>query len=239
MSMRCIILVVCTLILQRACLEPSAVSGQNNAPVRPPQAPKQVEEIVASYFPAGTFNMPDGSPDKNSWSSLALYLRGIGEPPLPGSADSSDAQEYRFIRIGFPTAKTLVVRLLIGSDGTAKLFAKQTPFNGTTFLLNEELSVSVESVNGFLACAKRAEFWQIPTREIVEQRITDGSYWFVEATRRGDYHMVYRRAPELHPNSFTDIGRYLAKDLAHLPDSVVTIPRGDRSEPVRRRVGDP
>lgn len=52
----------------------------------------------------------------------------------------------------------------------------------------------------------------------------DGSYWFLEAVRHGEYHMVYRRTPELKPGRFTDIGRYLAKDLAQLDDSKIRVP---------------
>lgn len=127
----------------------------------------------------------------------------------------------------------MVIRLRIDSLGTAKIFAKKTPFDGTNLLVSKEASLPVEAENRFLECVKRADFWQLPTRELPEPQIPDGSYWYLEGVRHGDYHMVYRRDPEGRPGPFTDMGRYLAKDLAQLDDSVISIPRADRSEPVR------
>ena len=52
-------------------------------------------------------------------------------------------------------------------------------------------------------------------------------YWFLEGTRDSEYHLVYRRSPEAKPSPYTDIGRYLSKDLAKLPDSTIRIPRSN------------
>jgi hypothetical protein len=204
--------------------------AQNSPPAGPPTILKEFQENGLAYFPAGTFKKPDD----HYGESFALYLRSIGEPPLLRSADNSQAHAYRLMIIGFPVGRTWVLRLQIEDDGSAKLFARETSFNGTNLLLNKQDSVSIADVNAFLECVKRADFWRLPTREEPEPRMNDGSYWFLEGTRRGDYHMVYRRTPELHPVKFTDIGRYLAKDLAQLDDSTINIPRGDRSEPLRR-----
>jgi hypothetical protein len=208
--------------------------GHSSRPLEPPTILKEFQENGPPYFPAGTFKKPDGSPDDQYGESLGGYLRSIGEPPLLRSADNSQAHAYRLMIIGFPVGRTWVLRLQMGDDGSAKLFARETPFNGTNLLLNKQDSVSITDVNAFLECVKRADFWRLPTLEDPDSRIKDGSYWFLEGTRRGDYHMVYRRSPELHPGKFTNVGRYLAKDLAHLDGSTIYIPRGDRSEPLRR-----
>jgi hypothetical protein len=225
---------VAFLLATFVCLQLPVAQSQNNSATRPPKSVKEYEEIVSSYFPAGTFDASDASPDKNSWGGLALYLRGIEEPPLLKSAGNTEAHAYRLTIIAYPFAKTWIFRLQIETDGTAKLFAKQTPFNGTDLLFSKESSISTDGVNGLIECVKRGKLWQLPTKEQPEPQMPDGSYWFLEAVHHGEYHMVYRRTPELKPGGFTDIGRYLAKDLAHLPDSVVAIPRGDRSEPARR-----
>jgi len=136
--------------------------------------------------------------------------------------------------MGFPAGKTVVVRLEIHSDGAADLFAKQTRFDGTDLLVDKKDSISIAAADGFLDCLNRGDFWHQLARESPEPEMPDGSFWYFEGARRGEYHLVYRRTPELKPGPFTDIGRYLAKDLARLPDSIIRIPRGDRSEPAKR-----
>jgi hypothetical protein len=165
---------------------------------------------------------------------MAWYLRSIGEPPIARSVERSESQVYRLIWIGFPAGKTVVLRLQRHSDGTAELSAKQTRFDGSDLLFETKSSISIAATDGFLECLNRGDFWHQPARESPEPQMPDGSFWYLEGARRGEYHLVYRRTPELKPGSFTDIGRYLAKDLAHLPDSIIRIPRGDRSEPARR-----
>ena len=208
--------------------------GQSRRPLGPPTILKEFQDNGLNYFPAGTFKKPDGSPDDQSGESFGRYLRSIGEPPLRQSAGNSQARAYRLMIFGFPVERTWVLRLQIENDGGAKLFVREAPFNGTNLLLNKQATVSTADVNAFLECVKRADFWRLPTGEDPDPRIKDGSYWFLEGTLRGDYHMVYRRSPELHPGKFTDVGRYLARDLAQLDDSTINIPRGDRSEPLRR-----
>jgi hypothetical protein len=228
------------LVVGYLCLQSVAVRAQNTSPVPPPGSPKEFrtlkefKDMVASYFAPGTFKKPDGSTDDNRAEVLAIYLREIGEPPLLRSDNNLEPHAYRLHWTGFPAGKTLVVRLQIDSLGSAKVFAKSTPFNGTNLLLNKEEGVTVEGVDRFLECVERADFWHLPTVEQPEPQMPDGSYWYLEGSRHGEYHIVYRRNPELHPNPFTDIGRYLAKDLAQLPDSIISIPRADRSEPARR-----
>jgi hypothetical protein len=42
--------------------------------------------------------------------------------------------------------------------------------------------------------------------------VLDGSCWMVEGVNKGSFHYVYRRNPK--PSPITEIGCYLAKDLA-------------------------
>src|SRR5271156_242296 len=213
-------------------------SGQSAPSAGSATTLNEYRENGLAYFPAGTFKKPDGSPDDDWADSWAWYLRGRGEPPLLRSTENSQAQAYRLTIIGFPGARTWIFRLQIEKNGTGRLFAKATPFDGTNFLLNRDDAISAADVNGFLESVKRAEFWQLPTREKPELDMPDGSYWFLEGTRQGEYHMVYRRSPEVKPSPYTDIGRYLSKDLANLPDSIIRIPRADISKPLRPGVRD-
>jgi hypothetical protein len=219
-------------IFFRCWAEPS----QNSSPVPPPATVQEFQENGLAYFPAGTFKDSDGSPDDHYGDSFAWYLHSIGEPPLLKSTVSSQAHAYRLMLIGFPNAKTFVLRLQIEESGSGKIFARETPFNGINFLLNKQDAVSNADVNAFLECVARADFWRLPTQVSPDPnvKILDGSYWFLEGAHRGEYHMIYRRNPESHLGTLTDVGRYLAKDLAHLDDSTIYMPRADRSEPLRR-----
>lgn len=187
---------------------------------------KEYRDNGLAYFPADTFKKPDGSADHDWADSWAWYLRLRGEPPLFDSTEDPPSQAYRLTVVGFPGAKTWIFRLQIKRDGSGVLFTKLTPFNSTDFILDRHDAVSAEEVNGFLDSVKRAQFWKLPATEQPKAEATDGSYWFLEAKRDSEYHMVYRRSPEAKPSPYTDIGRYFSKDLAKLPDSIIRIPRG-------------
>ncbi len=181
-----------------------------------------------AYFPAGTFSKPDGSRDDDSAASWAWYLRARGEPSLLHATDDLRREVYRLMVVGFPGAKIWIFRLQISKDGTGTLFTKLTPFNKTSFLMNDHHAISAADIDGFLESVKRAQFWQLPTTKRPEPEMPDGSYWFLEGTRESEYHMVYRRNPEVKPSAFTDIGRYFSKTLAQIPDSKILIPQSIR-----------
>lgn len=195
-------------------------SGQATPSAGSPPTLKEYRDNGLAYFPSGTFKKPDGSPDDDWADAWAWYLRERGEPPLLGSTEGSPAQSYRLMIIGFPVGRTRIFRLQIEKDGMAKLFIKITPFSETDFLLNREEVISATDVDGFLKRLEQAEFWQLPTREKPKPATTitiDGTYWFLEGTRKGEYHMVHRRNLEWEPSPLTDVGTYLSKDLAKLP----------------------
>jgi len=185
---------------------------------------KESQGEGSSYFPEGVFNLPDGS-DNHPTEGLVKYLRIIGEPSLLKLAENPEAHVYRLIWMGALTGRTMVLRLTIESNGAAKLFVKETSNDGTT-ILNKEDNISIAAVNEFLGCVERGEFWQLSSREQREPLVKDGTAWFLEGARHGNYHVVYRRNP--YESRFTDIGRYLAKDLAKLRDTPVGIPPKQR-----------
>jgi hypothetical protein len=214
MSARWIISAVWLLAFGCVCLQPQDALAQYSSRGAPPASQKELTEEV---------------------SSLVGYLRKIGEPPVLKSADNPEAHSYRLIWIAvYPKSEIVVLRLEIAKEGAAKLFVKVTSFDGETIILNKEDRVSIAAVDRFLEFVNRGDFWQLPTRETPERLVKDGTYWYLEGAHQGRYHMVYRRAPELNPGRFTDIGRYLARDLALLDDSIINVPRADRSEPIRR-----
>jgi hypothetical protein len=200
-----------------------AASAQDTPLVTPPSASQLGRHSSDSgYFPEGVFNSPDGS-DNHPTEGLVNYLQTIGEPSLLKLTEVSGVQVYRLIWMGSLTGKTVVLRLAIVSNGAAKLFITETAYDGTIVLKKED-SISAATANAFVERIKIGDFWQLPTRERTERLTKDGTAWIFEGVRRDDYHVVYRRNPE--PGRFTDIGRYLAKDMAQLGDSTIKIPPG-------------
>jgi hypothetical protein len=202
--------------------------GQSTSTANSPTTLNEYRFNGLAYFPADTFKKPDGSPDEDWADSWAWYLRTRGEPSLLRSTEDLPMEVYRLTVVGFPGAKTWIFRLQIRKDGTGTLFTKLTTFNTTTFLMDDHKVISAADINGFLESVKRAQFWQLPTTKPSEPEMPDGSYWFLERARESEYHMVYRRSPEVNPSAFTDIGRYLSKNLAQLPDSKILIPHSVR-----------
>jgi hypothetical protein len=138
--------------------------------------------------------------------------------------------------IVFPAARTFVLRLQIAKDRTGELFVKETDSTGTVILMEKRERVSSAEIDRFLEVVERGDFWKLPTREQADKYINDGSYWFIEGTSQGKYHMVYRRAPDSGP--FTEIGRCLVKDLARLPNSVIRLQDEGRPQLIRRAKPD-
>jgi len=143
------------------------------------------------------------------------------------SADNPEAHSYRLIVVGFPSARVMVLRLALAKDGTAQLYAKEAPLDAATTLINKQETIPAPAVNKFLECVDKAQFWRLPFRQIPEPDVLDGSHWFLEGARLDAFHLVYRRAPEQHPDGLTEMGRYLV-DLANLGNTL-RIPRADRA----------
>jgi len=225
------------------CFFPPSAGSQNPASQGTDEAKRRLEENTSLYFPDRAFTLSRPSVDKQTRDGiawLALYLRSIGEPPLrdPSDDDSYKQESYRLVWMGFPGGKFFVLRLSIASNGAAKIFVKETSYKPTPYteadlLLKQEGTPSSEAVNGFRELVARAKFWDLPSLLIPEPRMPDGSYWYFEGAKPDQCHVVYRRNPESHPDSLTDMGKYLATTLAHLPDSVLNIPRSNRSEPIK------
>src|ERR1700678_1276023 len=123
---------------------------QSTAPANSPTTLNEYRTNGLAYFPAGTFKKPDGSLDDDWADSWAWYLCARGEPSLLHSTEDLPREAYRLTVVGFPGAKTWIFRLQIKEDGTGTLFTKLTPFNETSFLMNDHEVISAADVSGFL-----------------------------------------------------------------------------------------
>jgi hypothetical protein len=157
-------------------------------------------------------------------TGLAKYLNAIAEPSLLDPAEKRVIHAYRLIWRGLPSGRRVVVRLNIGADGNATVVAKVTEGGGEGRMIFQKTNkVTAQDVHGFLEVVERDDFWSSPSAEVQDAPLAkDGTSWTVEGVRDGIYHAIYRRNPK--PSPYTEIGRSLAKNLAKLDDSMLSIP---------------
>lgn len=179
-------------------------------------ASTQRSSDAGAYFQPGT---PDGE-------FLASYLNLGGEPSLFEAVRDSRLESYRLTWIS-STGRLVAVRLAVKSDGSGE-FVCQVASGSPIAVRKSRGEVSSIAVQTFLGLADKASFWSMRSIAIrpetdTQPKITaiDGTTWLLEGVRSGSYHYVHRRSPD--PSFFTEVGRYLAKDIAGLKDSDVFI----------------
>jgi len=171
------------------------------------------------YFPPG---LPNGE-------FFAAYLNFMGEPSLLEAAKDASITSYRLSWLGGKTGRVVAVRLTVNSNGDGQI-TSEVASGSPTAVRKGNNTVSASDVQKLLQLVESAKFWSMrPTEQKTDgdtgHKFTelDGTFWIVEGVRNGSYYSVYRRTPD--SNSFTEIGRYLAKDLAKLDDSAISIPK--------------
>lgn len=199
---------------------------KNAAPQKPP--------------PSG-LQSTSGPPVQNAGApaaAVAWHLNGVEEPPLVVPPAGFEIEAYRLTWMGFPSGRGVILRLQILPDGTGQLFVRQVSMSSAGLLPAkdaQDLAVPAAGVNRFLELIGKANFWTL-SYKVPEPLIFDGSDWILEGVHNQEYHAVSRHEPD---GSFlTEIGRYLAEDLAHLPKTVISIPRWEPPVLVRRKQRD-
>lgn len=125
----------------------------------------------------------------------------------------------------------MAVRLVVNADGSGQVMSAVS-FRAEKEVKRAQNSVSTVDVNKLLQLIDKAGFWSMASVESTEQKtdaagrkvmVFDGAWWMLEAVQNGSYHYVYRQNPE--PGSFTEVGCYLANDLAKRDDSAISLTR--------------
>lgn len=184
--------------------------------------------LVSLLFNSGSFGLAQaglrGLSDSSPDTGLAIYLHAIDEPSLLNSSKERIADAYRLIWRGFPSGRRVVVRLSVDTDGAATVVAKVTEGGAEARLVFEKTDrVTAKDLEKFREVVTRNNFWALPSTEVQEPPFPkDGTSWMLEGVHEGVYHAVSRRNPK--PGRYTEVGRYLAKDIAKLGDSTLTIP---------------
>lgn len=177
-----------------------------------------------AYFPRGTTD-----PFADFYSA---YLAYVGEPSF--LAQDANATSYRLMCIDCQTPNLLVLRISVKSNGTAavsSILATLDASGKPTVGDRAQYAANAADVNHFLRCVEKAAFWSMPTSDRENSKTAKmdaaASRWVFEGASKGNYHVVFREGPEEGP--FTEMGRFLAKDLAKLSDAAV--PRASPPQP--------
>ena len=164
-------------------------------------------------------------PDKtNSVGVFSLVLYSLDEPSLFQMAKDVTGLSYRVSYMSFVPTRCVVARIVVSEDGTGQITTassackdKGTPVERT------KSNVSAGDVEKFLRLIDKNQFWAMPSTSNErktdasghEVYVFDGAVWMIDGLRNGSFHFVYRSNPEASP--FTEVGRFLARDLAKLP----------------------
>ena len=168
--------------------------------------------------------LPPGSDEAMILTSVLGPLR---EPSFLEAASNASALSFRWTYFSFVPVREIVVRLDVNADGSGQITRAVSSLGKSTEFTRMNESVSAADVGKFLNLVEFDGFWSMSSSE--EKKVGrdkvyvfDGSCWMVEGLRSGSFHYVFRRNPK--PSSFTEVGRYLVKNLAKIDDSIISIP---------------
>ena len=129
------------------------------------------------------------------------YWACLRESPLDQSELEPSSSTYRLWWIP-AHYRPMVVRLLIFSDGSGRVCAKEGelgrgPDPGPV-IQDWEKILSAKEIQEFLALLTTCDFWQQPTLQPVGG--LDGFSWILEGLSKDRYHVVDRRCPPSGPH---------------------------------------
>jgi len=186
----------------------------------PDQGSPQSTSAMPVYFPPG----------QTDASIFSVILASLSEPSLLEAAKNANVLSFRLSYFSPVPIREIAVRLVVNADGSGQITTAVSS-GAAAGVKRTQNSVSGADVNKMLQLLEKVEFWSMSSTENTEQKtdaagrkvyVLDGSCWMVEGVHEGSFHYVYRRNPK--PSPITEIGCYLAKDLAKPDDSVISLP---------------
>src|SRR5258705_10135619 len=168
------------------------------------------------YFPDRAFCETDERGPCEKW--YAKHLRAMHEPSLWRLSKDTATQSYRFLWLR-TFHHPVSARLKVARDGSAQLVVKvlsgQGGYEPGHLVHNRTTKVLKEDVDHFLAFLQKADFWNAPTEERVDNIVRlDGAQWIIEAVKEGQYHVVDQWPPDSGP--FRSAALFLAINLGGL-----------------------
>lgn len=178
------------------------------------------------YFPEAIFSAAERQHPNVIANWFGGYLRKMAEPSLFQEVSPKGAASFRLTRIS-PLGTEVVVRLNILGPGVAKVTTKVALGDGSMLSENRR-DVSSPEIEEFLKLLKDGHFWSTPSAEPPEgMEPMDGQIWLIEGRSTQGYHALFRSNPK--PSHYTEIGRFLAKTLGRLDDSIISVPAYTRN----------
>jgi hypothetical protein len=172
------------------------------------------------YFPSG----------QTEASIFSVILASLSEPSLLEAAKDANVLSFRVSYFTPVPVREVAVRLFVNADGSGQI-TSAVSLGAAAGVKRTQNSVSAAEVNKLLQLLEKVEFWSMSSIEHTEPKtdaagrpvyVLDGSWWMVEGVHEGSFHYVYRRNPK--PSPITEVGCYLAKDLAKPEGSAISIP---------------
>jgi hypothetical protein len=150
---------------------------------------------------------------------LCVILADLGEPSLFEASKDPGLVSYRVSYFSTDPVHETAVRIVVNSDGIGEITSAVSSGNPRVIKKTKNAILTAE-VHHFLQLVENAGFWSADrsspdpnAKGSSEHRyLLEGSWWMLEGARNGSFHYEYRRNPA--PSSLTEIGCYLAKDLA-------------------------
>jgi hypothetical protein len=168
--------------------------------------------------------LPPGNPDT---SILTWFLSSLGEPSLLEAAKDPSILSYRLSYFTPVATRAIVVRVVVNADGSGQITTATWSSGKLAESKRAKDTVSAADVKQFLQLVEQVEFWSMPSTEQKNNGgrtmyVLDGSWCMIEGARNGSFHYALRRS--LQPDPFTQLARHLAKNLAKIDNSVISIP---------------
>ena len=158
--------------------------------------------VVQDYFPGATLS-------EHTKQTLEQELRTFCELPLPSLHERSGVISYRLIRRALVSKlPLLVIRVSIGSDAVGRVTVRGT-YNDGKQLTPDEIQMSKEETESFLAVVDRSKFWESKSEDRSEEfpNKVDGGSWFIEGQKNSQYQILHRHNPQR--GSVKEVGTYL------------------------------
>jgi hypothetical protein len=206
------------LLLLAPCMTALAIAGVGSQR-SPAQDSTQSTSNAPVYFPSR----------ETAASIFSVILASLSEPSLLEAAKDANVLSFRVSFFSPVPVRKVAVRLIVKADGSGQITTAAS--SGTAAgVKRTQNGVSAADVNRLLKMLEKVEFWSMSSTEYTGEEtdaagrkayVLDGSFWMLEGVREGSFHYAYRRNPKASP--ITEIGCYMAKELAKPGDSLISI----------------
>jgi hypothetical protein len=146
-------------------------------------------------------------PDVSSWAPQ--HLIAMKEPSL-FAQEKATREEYRFLWLR-TFDKPIAIRIWSDAPGAQMRVVRLSGAGGYDpghIESDTTIKISPEDWKRFRDCIAKAQFWQMPTKQPLEEELGfDGSQWILEAREAAKYHVVDRWSPR--EGAYSDCCRLL------------------------------